>query len=62
MLIKSNFPLDQTTNSGLTAVALAAKKGHLQIIKALKFCGGDINKCSKEGIGALYMAIINDHE
>ena len=43
MLIKSEYPLNEVNNKGLTAIALAAKKGHLAIVKALKKAGADIN-------------------
>jgi ankyrin repeat protein len=44
MLIKSDFPLDEETNAGYTAVSLAAKKGFKNIVKALRKSGADINK------------------
>ena len=43
-------------------MALAAKKGYLKVIKALKNAGADLNMTDPQGIGPLYLAILNEHE
>lgn len=43
MLIKSNFPLDEVNYKNYTACAIAAKKGFISIVKALRKAGADIN-------------------
>ncbi len=60
MLIKSEYPLDLLTAKGETALALASKKGHLGVVKALHKAGADINKTDKDGIGPLYMSILHN--
>lgn len=62
MLIKSKFPIDSITIKGETAIALAAKQGHLGIIKDLIKAGADVNKTDNDGIGPLYLSILHNRE
>ena len=61
MLVRSSFPLDDLTKKGKTAMAIAAEKGHVDVIELLYHAGADINKVNKDGIGPLYLSIINEH-
>jgi ankyrin repeat protein len=54
--------MNDVNHKGLTAIALAAKKGHLKITKMLKKSGADLNLTDSSGIGPLYLAILNNQE
>ena len=60
MLCKSNFPLDEVNYKNFTAVSLAAKKGHLEVLSILREQGADINLPDNNGIGPLYLSILHD--
>ena len=62
MLLKSKFPMNEQTNKGMTAAAIAAQKGHLPILTMLKDAGVDINLTNNYGVGPLYLSILNDHK
>lgn len=55
------FPLDYDKNNGITALGIASLKGYLPIIQLLVDADSDINHTSKNGIGALYLAIKGNH-
>jgi ankyrin repeat protein len=55
------FPLDYDKNNGITALGIASLKGYRHLIQLLVEAGSEINHTSKNGIGALYLAIKGNH-
>lgn len=51
------FPLDKLKSNGISALAIAAIKGNLQIVKLLIDSGADVNLVGKSGVCPLYMAM-----
>jgi ankyrin repeat protein len=56
-LLRIKYPLDEPKVNGITAVAIAAQQGNLEILKLLVEGGANIDKTSPAGIGPLYLAI-----
>jgi ankyrin repeat protein len=51
------YPLDKLKSNGISALAIAAIKGNLQIMKLLIDSGADVNLVGKSGVCPLYMAM-----
>ena len=60
MLVNSKYPLDEQTNDGETAVAIASQRGNFEILKTLQLAGADLNILNKFDLSPLYLAILNN--
>ena len=56
-LIARKFPLDSEKNNGVTAVAIAAYRGNVQMVERLVRGGADPFILNKNGIGTIHMAL-----
>jgi len=56
------YPLDYLKTNGISALGIAALKGDIRLCKMLVEAGADVNVTSKNGIGALYMALKGSQE
>ena len=62
LLDHPDIQINLQDDNGFTALMLAAKKGHNNIVKLLIDAKADVNKGSKDGGTALYFAMGNNHD
>lgn len=60
--IDAGADLDALDRFGQSALMLAARGGHLELVRGLIRAGADLDKTAKFGLSATMLAVVNDHE
>lgn len=60
-LLERGDDVDSRDRYGQTALMLAARSGHGEVVEVLLTHGADLDHCAKYGLTALMLATINDH-
>lgn len=61
-LLQAGADVNARNRHGQTALMIAAKNGHIELIKVLLAAGADCNVTAKYNLNALMLAVLNGHE